>query len=274
MKKLGLKLIELGRMRRDERGAIDIGGILIMGIGMVVLAVGFIMFPIVTTATDALLIYNCTASGGNITAATFTGFTPIVGITPLLVLIGYLSAAVFSMYLGVKIMKCGAGGTKLDLGTVLLLGISLIFIAIGLIILPVTLDGISLVRMDVTATATQAVTTTDGSAGTWNTTGNVTLGNALICESTAQVTSITSTNVSDVPVAGNYTPLTQSLQVSGLTANTSHNITVNYNYNAQLASYTGLWQILGITPLLALISFVAGAVVSGFFGMKRLASTM
>ena len=186
----GRLMVDRGRAMQSEKGMIDIGGILIMGIGMVFLAVGFIMFPIVTTATDALLAYTC-AANGTVDAAYFTGFVPIVGITPLLVLVGYLSAAVFAMYLGVKIMKSGAGGTKLDLGTMLLLGISLIFIAIGLIILPVTLDGICSVLHGV------------GGAG-----------------------------------------------IS--------------------ASYVGLGPILLVTPLLVLISFVAGAVISGFFGLKRL----
>jgi len=182
-------LQEKGEARKGERGAIDIGGILIMGIGMVFLAVGFIMFPIVTTATDTLLAYACTANA-TVNAAYFTGFTAIVGITPLLVLVGYLSAAVFSMYLGVKMMKGGAGGTKLDLGTMLLLGIALIFIAIGLIILPVTLDGICSV-----------------------------------------------------------------LHGGGTGIN---------------VAYVGLGPILLVTPLLVLISFIAAAVISGFFGLKRL----
>ena len=189
LRTMGQRLIDRGMDRNPERGAIDIGGILLMGIGMVFLAVGFIMFPIVTDATDELLSYNCTANAtiGNLS---FTGFTPIVGITPLLILIGYLSAAVFSMFLGVKMMKGGAGGTKLDLGTILMLGISMIFIAIGLIILPVTLDGICSV-----------------------------------------------------------------LHGSGTGINTA---------------YVGLQPILLVTPLLVLISFIAGAVITGFFGIKRL----
>lgn len=174
---------------RSERGAMDIGGVLIMGIGMVFLAVGFIMFPIVTDATDDLLAYSYSANA-SITDATYTGFTSVIGITPLLVLVGYLSAAVFSMYLGVRMMKGGAGGTKLDLGTMLLLGIAMIFIAIGLIILPVTLDGVS------------SVVHGDG---------------------------------------------------AGISS-----------------SYTGLSPILLVTPLLVLISFISGAVISGFFGLKRL----
>lgn len=189
LKTKGQLMVDEGRALNNERGAIDIGGVLLMGIGMVFLAVGFIMFPIVTDATDELLSYNCTANAtiGNLS---FTGFTPIVGITPLLVLIGYLSAAVFSMFLGVKVMKGGEGGTKLDLGTILMLGIAMIFIAIGLIILPVTLDGICSV-----------------------------------------------------------------LHGGGQGIN---------------EAYVGLGPILLVTPLLVLISFIAGAVISGFFGIKRL----
>ena len=185
----GRGLMERGRAMRSERGTMDIGGILLMGIGMVFLAVGFIIYPIVMTACDALLAYSCT-DNATFNAAYFTGFTPIVGITPLLILIGFLSAAVFAMYLGVQVMKGGEGGTKLDLGTMLMLGISMIFIAIGLIILPVTLDG--------------------------------------LC-------------------------------------------TVLHNDGAGISSsYTGLTPILKVTPLLVLISFVAGAVISGFFGLKRI----
>jgi len=184
----GRLMIEAGK-RRKEAGEMNVGGILMMAIGMVFLAVGFIMFPIVTTATDALLAYECTANT-SITDATFTGFTAVIGITPLLVLIGYLSAAVFSMFLGVRVMKGGTGETSLNLGSLLMLGVSLIFIAIALIILPVALDG--------------------------------------ICS-------------------------------------------VLHNAGAGISSsYTGLSPILLVTPLLTLISFLAGAVISGFFGIKKL----
>lgn len=181
----GREFLVKGRAMQGSRGEIDIGGILLMGIGMVFLAVGFIVYPIILTATDALLAYECSVNA-TVDAAYFTGFTAVVGITPLLVLIGYLSAAVFTMYLGIQVMK-GAGSTELNLGTLILLALSLIFIAIALIILPVALDG--------------------------------------IC---------------DV-----------------LTPNIS-------------TTYTGLTQILGVTPLLILISFIGGAIVSGFFGIKRL----
>lgn len=175
---------------KGEMGAVNIGGTLMMGIAMVFLAVGFIMFPIVTDATDALLAYEYT-DNVSITDATFTGFTAVVGITPLLVLLGFLSAAVFAMFLGVKISK-GAGGTSLNLGSIIMLGLSIVFIAVGLIIMPVTLDGIASVIHG-------------GGSG------------------------ISST-------------------------------------------YTGLSAILLVTPLLVLISFIGGAIVSGFFGIKKLGS--
>ncbi len=174
---------------KGEEGAMNIVAVLIMGIGMVFLAVGFIMFPIVTTATDALLAYINTANA-SIMAANFTGFVAVTGITPLLILLGFVSASVFSMYLGVKLVK-GGDSTQLDLGAMLLLGISMIFIAIGLIILPVALDGIALV---------------------WD--------------------------------GGDHEGLN--------------------------AAYVGLEPILLITPLLILISFIASAVLSGFFGFKKL----
>jgi len=183
------KLKKWGRSAivRNERGSINIGGTLLMGIGMVFLAVGFIMFPIVTDDTDDLLAYAYSANN-TITDATFTGFTAVVGITPLLVLLGFLSGAVFAMYLGVKITKGAAGGTQLDLGSIMLMGLSVVFIAVALIILPVALDGISSV------------------------------------------------------IHGGGTGIS--------------------------SSYTGLSPVLLVTPLLILISFLGGAVVSGFFGIK------
>jgi len=184
------KLVEF--FKSSEKGAMNLVGILMMGIGMVFLSVGFIMFPIVTTATDALLAYT-NAVNVTIVAACFTGFTAVTGITPLLVLIGYVAAAIFSMYLGVKIAKGAAGSTQLDLGTLLLLGLSMIFIAIALIILPVSIDGISTV---------------------WHGGG-------------------------------------EGINVA----------------------YVGLEPVLILCPLLILISFVSAAVLSGFFGFKRVASS-
>lgn len=131
----------LKHLIKDERGAMNIGGIMMMGIAMVFLAVGFIMFPISTTATQSLLDYSYSANG-TITDATYTSFTAILGITPLLILIGFVTAAVVTGFMGMKVMR-GAEGGKLSPGNTLMLGLSIVFIAIALIIEPVMLDGIS-----------------------------------------------------------------------------------------------------------------------------------
>ncbi len=179
---------------KGQRGNVDIGGVLLMGIAMVFLAVGFIVFPIVTDATDSLLAYNYSANGTGITDATFTGFTAVVGVTPLLVLIGYLTASVFTMFLGVKVVRGEGGGSGgVNMGALILLAISMIFIAIGLIILPVALDGIA------------SVLHGDG-----------------------------------------------------------------YGISS---TYSGLESILLVTPLLILISFLAGTVITGYFGIKKLGSS-
>jgi len=137
-----MKLIQ--KVFTDEKGEMNIGGILMMGIGMVFLAVGFIMFPIATDATDDILAYEFTSNTA-ITDASFTGLTAITGITPLLILLGFISAAVISGFLGMKVMKAGTGSTKVSPGGLLMSGLSIVFIALGLIIFPVTLDGIATV---------------------------------------------------------------------------------------------------------------------------------
>jgi hypothetical protein len=126
---------------KGERGAINIGTILMMAIGMIFLAVGFIMFPNITDACTDLLAYAYTTNN-TITDATFTGLTTTIGIFPLLTLLGYLAVAVISGFMGVKISQ-DAGSTKLSVGGFLMLGISLVFIALGLYIFPVLLDGVS-----------------------------------------------------------------------------------------------------------------------------------
>ena len=131
----------LALLRGGQKGEMNVGGILMMGIGMVFLAVGFIMFPIATDAAADILAYAYTANN-TITDATYTGYTAVVGITPILILVGFLSAAVITGFLGFKVMKSGAS-SGFSPGNLMMLGLSIVFIAIGLIIEPVMLDGIS-----------------------------------------------------------------------------------------------------------------------------------
>lgn len=175
----------------NEDGSMNLAGIIMLGISMVFLAIGFIFLPISTNATQTLLDYAYT-SNGTITDASYTGYTSVLGITPLLILVGFLTAAVVSGMMGVKVMKGGAN-YKADPGSLMLLGLSIIFVAIGLIIEPVMLDGIS---------------------------------------------------------------------------------SVYHNSGAGISStFTGYQSILLISPMLVHLAFLASAVLSGFFGIKRLASS-
>lgn len=251
---------------KGRRGAVQIGGIILMGISMVFLAVGFIVYPIATDGTDDLLDYEY-SEYTTITDDSFTGFTEIVGITPLLLLVGYLSAAVFTMFLGVKVMR-GAGSAKLDLGGMILLALSIIFVAIGLIIMPVTLDGVASVMAH---RETQTDEDTTVTTGVGVTTGNMTLTQVLFDDDVTYVTSVSS-NITETPVADNFSePL---LYLTALSANETRTLTCVYDYHDELAEYTGLYAVLEVTPLMILISFIGGAIVSGFFGIKRIGSSI
>jgi len=174
-----------------ENGAVNIGGVMLLGISMVFLAVGFIFLPISTNACTDLLAYEYSGNT-SITDATYTGYTAVLGITPILILVGFLAAAVISGMLGIKVMKGGASA-KADPGSLMLLGLSIVFIAIGLIIEPVMLDGVSSV------------------------------------------------------VHGSGTGIS--------------------------SSFTGYESVVLVSPLLVHLGFLASAVLSGFFGIKKLGSS-
>ena len=189
LKEKGKRMVADGHKRQE--GGVDLAGIMVMGLGFVFIGVGFIVFQIFMDAAQTILDYEYSLCA-TITDATFTGFTDIVGITPLLVLVGFLAAGVFSMYLGVRIAK-GAGETKLDLGVLILLALAMIFLAVALIILPVTLEA--------------------------------------ICSTL-------------------------------------------YNSGAGIASaFTGVEDMLLMSPLLLIVALIGGAIVTGFFGMKRIGGT-
>lgn len=180
----------LKKMVTNERGAMDVGKVMMLGLAMIFVAIGFIFLPISTTATQTLLDYEYT-SNTSITDASYTGYTSMLGITPLLILVGFLFAAVITGFMGIKAMK-GAGYSA-DPGTLMLLGLAIVFIAIGLIIEPVMLDGVS---------------------------------------------------------------------------------SVVHNSGAGISSsFTGYSAIVLISPMMVHVGFLVGAVIVGFFGLKRLSGT-
>ena len=126
---------------KGDSGAINIGGTIILGIAMIFLSIGFIFLPITTDATSDLLDYQYTTNT-SITDASYTGYTAILGITPLLILVGFLVAAVITGMMGMKVMK-GAASASVNPASLILVGLSIVFIGVGLIIEPIALDGIS-----------------------------------------------------------------------------------------------------------------------------------
>ena len=173
-------------MHKCQKGAMDVGGVIMMGIAFIFLAVGFIVYPIVITGTDAILAYQYSGNA-TITDATYTGLTSVVGVTPLIILLGFVTASIVTGFLGMKVTR-GAASTSLSPSSLMLMAIGVIFLAVALIIFPVLLDGVSSV-----------------------------------------------------------------LHGGGFGISTT---------------YTGLGTVIQVVPLIALVGFLAGGVVAGFFGIK------
>ena len=129
---------------RDQKGAIDIKGLVLMGIGMIFLAVGFIIYPIIMDACDDILGWTCTANA-SMSDADYTGLTEIVGVIPLLVLVAFVTAGAITGFMGYKVATGGASASASNPASLMLLGIGLIFISVGLIIFPVIMESVCVV---------------------------------------------------------------------------------------------------------------------------------
>jgi len=79
---------------RVEVGGINIGNILMLGIGMIFIAVGFIVYPIVLDGIVEVLNSD--------SIDIYTGLEPVAKVVPLIVLIGFVSAGVVTGFFGVK----------------------------------------------------------------------------------------------------------------------------------------------------------------------------
>jgi hypothetical protein len=117
-----------------------IGG-LILGISLIFMSVGFLMFQQVTDSSQGILDYVY-AANTSCNTSIYTGLASITGITPLLTLLGYVAVCVLTGFMGIRIMK-GAGEAHLTPGGVLLMALGLVFFSVGLRIFPVLLDGLS-----------------------------------------------------------------------------------------------------------------------------------
>lgn len=84
---------------------------------------------------------------------------------------------------------------------------------------------------------------------------------------TASVTAMTATGAGAAPVASSYTTATNALVITGLGADTPQDITVTYDYDAT-TDFTGLGDMMGLTPLLMWISIIGVIAFGGFMFVR------
>ncbi|BAZ96702.1 hypothetical protein DEHALATV1_0074 [Dehalococcoides mccartyi] len=118
-------------------------------------------------------------------------------------------------------------------------------------VMPVFTDSAHELQIDSISEAKTAVTT-----GSGETSADVVLVNELYKDRATSVTSITSTVLTDVPVAGTYTAATRTLEVTGLTQSETRTLTINYNIDA-LEEWTMMSFFVGWTPVLILFGVFA-----------------
>jgi len=143
---------------------------------------------------------------------------------------------------------------------ILAMVMGIIAIAIAFVVFPIVMD------------ATQDLLTHEGSTweedvvvtGEAETTGAVVLNYALLDDDVANVTSITSTEATDVPVADSYVAGTKTLTVSGLTASKTRTLTTTYKTLSQNV-FTGFGSIAAVAPLIVFV----GLLFSGGFAMYK-----
>ena len=112
---------------------------------------------------------------------------------------------------------------------------------------PTVTDSTHDLQVDVDVQIEAAVTT-----GVSETTADVVLDEELWKSRTTSVTSITSDNGGDTPVADSYVEATQTLTVSGLVESDTRELTITYEYDA-LTDYTMMGMLVSWAPVLLLI---------------------
>ncbi len=137
-----------------------------------------------------------------------------------------------------------------------LLGI--IMVSVMFVLFPIILDSSHELQTDATTETEAAVVT-----GVGVTNADVVLTNDPWQDDVDYVLTITSDEVTDVPVANTYTTATNTLNITGLAADDSRTLTITYETDA-LGDYTGMGALVGIAPLLIFVA-VIGAVVFGAY---------
>ena len=112
---------------------------------------------------------------------------------------------------------------------------------------PTVTDSTHDLQVDVDVQVEAAVTT-----GVSEFSADVVLDEELWKSRTTSVTSITSDNGSDDPVADSYVEATQTLTVSGLVESDTRELTITYEYDA-LTDYTMMGMLVSWAPVLLLL---------------------
>lgn len=136
--------------------------------------------------------------------------------------------------------------------------LGIVMVAVLFILFPIVMDSSHTLQTDVEVETEAAVAT-----GVGETSADVVLTHGLWGASNTAVTSITSDEVTDVPVAGTYVDATKTLTVTGLVAEDSRTLTITYEYDG-LSDYTGMGAIVAVAPLLLFLG-VIGAVIGGLY---------
>lgn len=136
--------------------------------------------------------------------------------------------------------------------------LGIVMVAVLFVLFPIVMDSSHTLQTDVEVETEAAVAT-----GVGELTADVVLTYGLWGASNTAVTSITSDEVTDVPVAGTYVDATKTLTVTGLVAEDSRTLTITYEYDG-LSDYTGMGAIVAVAPLLLFLG-VIGAVIGGLY---------
>ncbi|AAW39851.1 hypothetical protein [Dehalococcoides mccartyi] len=140
--------------------------------------------------------------------------------------------------------------------------IGIIGIAVVFIIFPMVMDSTHDVQTDRYVETEAAVAT-----GAGETSAGVVLTYELYNNVNTSVISITSDEVTDVPVAGTWTQATKTLTVTGLAAEDSRTLTITYEHDA-LTGFTGMGAFAGIIPLLILVAIIS-VLVAGIWSSVK-----
>jgi len=147
------------------------------------------------------------------------------------------------------------GSTKIIMSIV-----GIVMLAMAFMMFPIVLDGANDILTD-DSTVTASITT-----GVGELEGDVVFTIPLYNNSTANIDTVTSSDVGDTPVAGTYTAATDTLNVTGLIASTTRDITVTYTGEAT-ANFTGLDSLVSIGPTLIFVFLLFGGIgLSGYSG--------